>query len=169
MLADSIPDEPARAEGGQETAGSSRSTIIILRPVPNVQLAQHHVNPACSKGSNRSGGSSRSIASLRLRVATLMAGAPFKACRRFKVQGSTTKLRPKVQGKTNSVDASTFRQFPKRRNDRRLCSSVPRGFFLNQESYLAALLLRRRHDLPDRLEDRLDLFVVSADLSLQIY
>jgi hypothetical protein len=36
MLADSIADEPARTEGGQETAGSSRSTII-LKPVPIVQ------------------------------------------------------------------------------------------------------------------------------------
>jgi hypothetical protein len=39
MLADSIADEPARAEGGQETAGSSRSTII-LKPVPIVPNVQ---------------------------------------------------------------------------------------------------------------------------------
>jgi len=43
MLADSIADEPARAEGGQETAGSSRSTII-LKPVPMVRLAHHERN-----------------------------------------------------------------------------------------------------------------------------
>ena len=43
MLADSIADEHARAEGGQETAGSSRSTII-LKPVPMVRLAHHERN-----------------------------------------------------------------------------------------------------------------------------
>ena len=39
MLADSIADEPARTEGVQETAGSSRSTIILkaVPMVPNVQ------------------------------------------------------------------------------------------------------------------------------------
>ena len=39
MLADSIADEPARTERGQETAGSSRSTII-LKPVPIVPNVQ---------------------------------------------------------------------------------------------------------------------------------
>ena len=43
MLADSIADEPARAERGQETAGSSRSTMILI-PVPMVRLAHHERN-----------------------------------------------------------------------------------------------------------------------------
>jgi hypothetical protein len=43
MLADSIANDSARAEGGQETAGSSRSTII-LKPVPMVRLAHHERN-----------------------------------------------------------------------------------------------------------------------------
>ena len=53
MLADPIADEPARAERGQETAGSSRSTMILI-PVPMVQLARHDLSPARSKGSSRS-------------------------------------------------------------------------------------------------------------------
>ncbi len=48
------------------------------------------------------------------------------------------------------ADASTFRQFPKRRNDTPLISSVPRCFFFDQEADLPFLRLQRGHELTDR-------------------
>ncbi len=50
-----------------------------------------------------------------------------------------------------------------------LRSSVPRRLFLNQKSHLPLLRLRRRHELPDGLEDRLDLLIVSAHSTFQFF
>jgi hypothetical protein len=49
-----------------------------------------------------------------------------------------------------------------------LRSSVPRCSFLHQKSDLSFVWCRRRHELPNRFENHLDLLIMGADPVFQL-
>jgi len=77
-------------KGGDENAKTFNRQAEGPRGIP---LAQHHISPARSKGSNRSSRSTPRGGSKRYRLT----GS------KFNVQCSMAKLQPKAQGKTNSA------------------------------------------------------------------
>jgi len=79
------------------------------------------------------------------------------------------RISPRIRHRTDQPQFSRLRRRRAQNGTNPgLCFSVIGGFFLDEKTDLSFLGFRRGHELPNRIKDHLDPFIVRSDLPLQL-